>query len=128
MALIGVGIDLVDVSDAERLLVRWGERLLQRVLTEDERVYVLSHDLPEKHLAVRLAAKEAVYKALGTLPEARGVGWRDIEVMREGNGRPWVRLHGLAAQLAEREGPLNVSLSLSHTSRTAGAVAVIERL
>jgi holo-[acyl-carrier protein] synthase len=69
-----------------------------------------------------------VYKALGTLPEARGVGWRDIEVMREGNGRPWVRLHGLAAQLAEREGPLNVSLSLSHTSRTAGAVAVIERL
>jgi holo-[acyl-carrier protein] synthase len=128
MALIGVGIDLVDVSDAERLLVRWGERLLQRVLTEDERVYVLSHDLPEKHLAVRLAAKEAVYKALGTLPEARAVGWRDIEVMREGNGRPWVRLHGLAARLAEREGPLNVSLSLSHTSRTAGAVAVIERV
>jgi phosphopantetheinyl transferase (holo-ACP synthase) len=39
-----------------------------------------------------------------------------------------VRLHGLAARLAEQEGPLNVSLSLSHTSRTAGAVAVIERL
>lgn len=127
MAVIGIGIDLVDVADAERLLSRWGDRLLARVLTEDERVYVESHDLPEKHLAVRLAAKEAVYKALGSLPDARAVSWRDIEVVREDTGRPVIRLHGLAARLAERDGPFTVSLSLSHTSKTAGAVAIVER-
>lgn len=127
MALIGIGIDLVDVADADRLMVRWGERLLARVLTEDERAYVMGHDPPEKHLAVRLAAKEAVYKALAPLPDARGVGWRDIEVLRASDGRPSVRLHGLAAHLEQRDGPFHISLSLSHTSQTAGAVAVIER-
>ncbi|MGH7559752.1 MAG: holo-ACP synthase [Gemmatimonadales bacterium] len=127
MALIGVGIDLVEVADADRLLVRWGERLLAKVLTSDEREYVLSHEFPEKHIAVRLAAKEAVYKALAPLPDARGVGWRDIEVVRALDGHPSVRLHGLAARIQQRDGPFRISLSLSHTSQTAGAVAVIER-
>lgn len=126
VALIGVGIDLVEVADADRLLSRWGSRLLERVLTADERAYVQGHEFPEKHLAVRLAAKEAVYKALAPLAGARAVGWRDIEVVRLADGRPTVRLHGQAARLEERDGPFRISLSLSHTSETAGAVAVIE--
>lgn len=126
MALIGVGIDLVEVADADRLLIRWGSRLLEKVLTDDERAYVRGHEFPEKHLAVRLAAKEAVYKALAPLDGARAVGWRDIEVVRLADGRPTVRLHGQAARLEERDGPFRISLSLSHTSQTAGAVAVIE--
>jgi holo-[acyl-carrier protein] synthase len=126
MAVIGVGIDLVDVEEAARLLDRWGERLLDRVLTDPERAYVLRSARPAKHLAVRLAAKEAVYKALQAIPGAAAIRWRHIEVMRLGDGRPTVRLHGTAARLAEREGGLRVALSLSHTHRTAGAVALVE--
>ncbi len=127
MALIGIGIDLVDVADAERILRRWGERVLRRVLTAAEQDYVESHDFPARHLAVRLAAKEAIYKALSPLPGARAVGWRDIEVVRVEQGRPVVRLHGLAAELEERHGPFAMALSLSHSAQTAGAVAAIER-
>jgi holo-[acyl-carrier protein] synthase len=126
MAVIGVGLDLVDVKKAEQLFERWGERLLSRVLTDAEREYVLRFARPAKHLAVRLAAKEAVYKAMQTVPGARAVGWRQIEVVRHGDGRPTIQLHGSAARLAERAGGLRVALSLSHTRRTAGAVALVE--
>lgn len=127
MAVIGLGIDLVEVKEAERLLDRWGDRLLNRVLTDSERAYVLRFDDPAKHLAVRIAAKEAVYKAFQTVPNAAGIRWRHIEVIRAGDGRPLIRLHGHAAELAATAGGLRVSVSLSHSERTAGAVALIEQ-
>lgn len=126
MALIGVGIDLVDTSEAARLLDRWGDRLLHRLLTDEERVYVTRAATPAQNLAVRLAAKEAVYKALQSLPGSRTIRWRQIEVVRQDGGRPVIRLHAEAKQVASRGGVVRISLSLTHTSRTAGAVAVIE--
>jgi holo-[acyl-carrier protein] synthase len=127
VTVIGLGIDLVDVKEAERLLTRWGDRFLDRVLTAAEREYVLRFEQPAKHLAVRLAAKEAVYKALQSVPGAREVRWRHIEVVRNGDGRPTIVLHGDAALLAAEGGAVRISLSLSHTERTAGAVALIEQ-
>lgn len=126
MAVIGVGIDLVDVEDAVRLLDRWGERLLRRVLTEREREYVLGKSRPARFLAVRLAAKEAVYKSLQTLPGAAEIAWREIEVERGERGRPSVLLHGRARRLLEAGKGLRIHLSLTHTDRSAGAVAIVE--
>ena len=126
MAVLGVGIDLVDVADAQRLLDRWGERLLRKVLTEQERAYVLRFPHPAKHIAVRLAAKEAVYKALQSVPGAREIGWREIEVEKSVEGPPSVRLNGGAVEVARAAGVSRISLSLSHTEHTAGAVALIE--
>jgi holo-[acyl-carrier protein] synthase len=74
---------------------------------------------------VRLAAKEAVYKALQGSEEARGIGWRDIEVTRASDGRPDVALAGLAAARAKELGVRRVLLSLSHTHEAAVAVAVL---
>jgi len=126
MAVLGVGIDLVEVGQAQRMLERWGDRLLRRVLTEQERSYVLRFPRPAKHLAARLAAKEAVYKALQGVTGSRGIGWREIEVERDAEGRPGVRLHREAAEVALAGGVVRISLSLSHTEQTAGAVAVVE--
>lgn len=125
--MIGLGVDLVDVEEAERLLERWGDRLLRRLLTETEREYVLRFERPAQYLAVRLAAKEAVYKALQSLPGAREIRWRHIEVIRRHEGLPSIRLHAEAERLARAAGQVRISLSLSHTRRTAGAVALIER-
>ncbi len=126
MAVLGVGIDLVEVAQAERMLDRWGERLLRRVLTEQERAYVLRFPRPAKHLAARLAAKEAVYKALQGVVGLRGISWREIEVARNAEGRPGVLLHQEAADIARAGGVVRISLSLTHTNLTAGAVAVAE--
>ncbi len=127
MELIGIGIDLVDIARVERMMARHGDRVLRRFLTERERAYVADKARPAMHIAARIAAKEAAYKALQPLPGARAVSWQDLEVERETEGRPFLTLHGLARRLAVTHGPLAMELSLSHSDATAGAVAVILR-
>ena len=101
MNVIGVGVDLVDLERIARLLASKGEQAMQRFFTDGERAYLGTRPEPTGHAAARIAAKEAVYKALQSLPGARGVGWREIEVVRDPDGRPAIQLHWLAAQLAQ---------------------------
>lgn len=126
MELIGIGIDLVDIERVERMMERHGERVLIRFLTARERTYVEGRARPAMHIAARIAAKEAAYKALQALPGARAVGWHDLEVERETEGRPYLTLAGLALQLATQHS-VSIQLSLSHSDATAGAVAVAVR-
>jgi holo-[acyl-carrier protein] synthase len=126
VAVIGLGVDVVDVARAEALLVPRRRRALDRLLTKDELDYVSRMRYPARHLAVRLAAKEAVYKALQALGDARAVGWREIEVVRGDHGRPSVHLHGRAAQVLARRAGGRVHLSLTHSDLSAVAVAVLE--
>jgi len=123
---VGVGLDVVEVSRARELLDRKGDQVLDRVLTGEEKGYVASVADPAQALAARLAAKEAVYKALQSFPDARGVGWRDIGVHRRDDGRPEAQLSGRAAELVATH-RVSIHLSLSHSRDVAAAVAIIER-
>ena len=125
MNVLGVGIDLVDIHRVVEMLDRREEQALHKLLTPAEREFVMAQPVPARHFAARIAAKEAVYKALQSLPNARGVGWQEIEVLRSVEGRPSVKLHGLAEELDRTQGPLIIELSLSHSEMTAGAVAVV---
>ncbi len=128
MSAVGVGVDLVEVSRARAMLADKGAHVFERLLTPLEAEYCRSRPDPAEHVAVRLAAKEAVYKALQGMggEAARAIGWREIEVTRAHDGRPDVTLTGLAAQRAGELGVKRVLLSLSHTHAAAVAVAVLE--
>jgi holo-[acyl-carrier protein] synthase len=127
MNVLGVGIDLMDIGRVRAMLSRREEQALTRLLTDAERSFVQGQPDPARHLAARIAAKEAVYKALQSLPGTRGVGFHDIEVLRSDHGRPSIRLHGTAAKVEAEQGPLVIELSLSHSDLTAGAVAIVGR-
>lgn len=126
VTLVGVGIDLVDLDRIRTLLANKGERAMARFFSEGERRYLATRPDVTGHAAARIAAKEAVYKALQSLPGARGVGWREIEVSRDEDGRPAILLHGLAARLSEERGGLHIQISLTHSASSAGAVALVE--
>ena len=128
MSVIGLGIDLVDLGRVTRMLEDKGEHAMQRLFTAEERAYLATRPDPTGHAAARIAAKEAVYKAMQSLPGARAIGWREIEVTRDPEGRPAIRLHGLAASLAAGQGGVRVQVSLTHSSTAAGAVAVVSTL
>ena len=98
--IAGVGIDLVDIGRVVALLDRHPERARSRLFTPGERRYCDARAAPSRHYAARLAAKEAAFKALSGTAEARGIGWREIEVCTDGDGRPALRLHGSAARRA----------------------------
>lgn len=125
MSAVGVGVDLVEVERARAMLADKGAHVFERLLTPSEADYCRSRPDPAEHVAVRLAAKEAVYKALQGSDEARGIGWRDIEVTRASDGRPDVALSGLAADRARELKVRRVLLSLSHTHQAAVAIAVL---
>jgi holo-[acyl-carrier protein] synthase len=126
MTVVGVGIDLVDLERIRTLLANRGEQAMARLFSESERQYLATRPDATGHVAARIAAKEAVYKALQALPGARGVGWREIEVSRDPEGRPAIRLHGLAARVADERGGLQIRISLTHSTLSAGAIAIVE--
>jgi len=124
VSVLGVGLDVVEIERARSILARFGERAVARFLTEEERAYVMGMADPAAHFAVRVAAKEAAYKALQSLPGMRAVGWHDLEVRRTEEGRPLLVRHGLAAEVPPE---LDLHLSLSHTHVVASAVAILSR-
>ena len=126
VTVVGVGIDLVDLERIRALLASKGEHAMARFFSDREREYLGTRADATGHAAARIAAKEAVYKAMQALPGARGVGWREIEVSRDPEGRPAIQLHGLAARVSDERGGLRIQISLTHSATSAGAIAIVE--
>jgi holo-[acyl-carrier protein] synthase len=118
-------MDLVEVARIAELAGRHGQRFLERIFTAGEIEYAMPRAARYQHLAGRFAAKEAVFKALGTgwSPE---VGWKNVEVVSDARGRPEARLTGGAARRLESLGGSRVHLSITHTRGLAAASAVVE--
>jgi holo-[acyl-carrier protein] synthase len=123
--IVGSGIDMVEIERIERSVERYGKRFLDRVYTGAEQAYCLRKRKAGESLAARFAAKEAGAKALGT-GISFGVNWLEIEVVREPSGKPTVRFHGRAAQIAARLGVARAALSITHTGELALASVVLE--
>lgn len=125
--IVGIGIDAVEIERIARMFADKGDRMLQRLFTGDELAYIKTKTLPAQHLAVRLAAKEAAYKALAGNDLARGIGWRDVEVVSRPDGAPTLRLHGRAERRFRELSATSVHVSLTHSLTTAVAVVIVER-
>lgn len=125
--IVGIGIDLVDIARVERLLDSKGSRVCARLFSDAEVAYANGRARPAMHLAARLAAKEAAFKALSGTDDARLIGWREVEVVSEQGRSPRLVLHGRAQARATELGVTETLVSLTHTDTTAGAVVVLQQ-
>jgi len=116
---ITTGIDVIEIERIEAALERWGDRFLHRIYTDAEVVHCRGR---AESLAGRFAAKEAVSKALGV--GIRHLRWRDIEILADRRGKPTVRLHGRAAEVAVHQRLTGFDISITH-SRSDAAVVVV---
>lgn len=114
-----IGVDIIEVRRVEQALARGGDRFLRRVYTEAE---IRAYRARVSSLASRFAAKEAIMKVLGT--GARGVRWRDIEIMNDALGKPTVCLYGRAAERADELKLSSFCVSLSDSKDYAVATAL----
>lgn len=124
--ILGLGIDLVATDRIRKLRERHGERFLARIYSDGEIAACMRRKSPDEGFAARFAAKEAALKALGT-GISQGIGWRDVEVVGDGNGKPEIALKNRALEEAGRLGISRCHLSLTHDGNYAGAVVVLER-
>lgn len=116
---VRVGVDIVEVRAVEASLDTFGDRFLKRIFSLHE---IAIAGRSAERLAARLAAKEAVIKALD-LPEV-GIAWRNIELRSDAAGRPSLRFHGRALAHVNQMGLRDISVSLSHENGMAFAAVV----
>jgi holo-[acyl-carrier protein] synthase len=114
--IYGIGIDVVNIGRFKKAVERWGTRLEKRLFTDGELRYCLGQTHPERHLAVRFAAKEALFKALGT-----SLPFRNVEITRESSGRPAVKVAGLPDHY-------RFNISMSHERDFGVAQVVVEKV
>jgi len=124
--IIAIGVDQAEIARMSRAVdhPKWGQRFRRRVFTAAEIAYCESRKRHSESFAARFAAKEAVMKALGT--GMSGVGWCEIEVVREGEEAPVVRLSGAAARRAAELGIERWHVALTHSGDSATAFVVAE--
>jgi holo-[acyl-carrier protein] synthase len=125
MDIYGIGTDIVECLRIRKMIEKHGEQFLRRVYTEREITYCQSRKRAMEHFAGRWAAKEAIFKALGT-GWAKGLAWTDLEIRHDANGKPLVLVGGPVKDFLKARRITTIHLSISHcrTYATAYALAV----
>lgn len=121
MKIIGVGVDTVEAWRIKAAMEKH-ERFVKRLFTASEEAYCRSRKKPHLHFAVRFSAKEAALKALGI--GLKGISWKDMEIVRDAQGKPRMKLAGSAARRAEELNIENILVSLSFSKKNAVACAI----
>ena len=125
MAILGLGTDIVEISRIEAVVERSGEKLAQRILSPAEWQHYQQHQQPIRFLAKRFAVKEAAAKAFGT-GIRNGLAFNQFEVVNDSLGKPMLRLHQRAAELAAELGVKSLHVTLADERRYACATVIIE--
>ncbi len=129
---IKLGTDICSVKRIKEAYKKYGERFLDRILTNDEKEYVEGKAVKNQArrlsslseaVAGRFAAKEAVAKALGT--GWNGIYWKEVEITNTERGEPQVILLGRAKKLLSQLGFSHVEISLSHERDYALATVLL---
>ena len=122
----GSGIDIVEIARFRKAKKKRGKIFLNKIFTENEINYSKKKRFQDQHLAARFAAKEAVLKAFGDKISSIH-NWRDIEILNDKSGRPFIKFHGSAQKLKRKEKIKDVVLSMSHCKKHAVATAILVR-
>ena len=114
--IIGTGIDIIEIERIKTSITKYGLNFIRHIFTDEEIAYVKKYKTPYQHYAVRFAAKEAVYKALGDTT----ISWKDIVIFNDKEGRPFCRISKLKSKY-------KIHISLSHSRHYAVAHAIVEK-
>jgi holo-[acyl-carrier protein] synthase len=119
--VIGVGIDIIEISRIQESIDKFGDNFLNKIFTKKEIEYCSSKPNKYQHYAARFAAKEAVAKALST-GWNKEFNWKNVEIFNELNGMPIVKLHGKLKSFLSDNKELKISMSHSRDYVVCNAI------
>ena len=123
--ILGLGIDVTELSRIQRLWERFGIRFAEKILHPDELAALRTPQT--QFLASRFAAKEAAVKALGT-GFSNGITLTSVSVANLSNGQPLMLFHDAAKKRFHDLGATCAHLSLTHGKETVAAVVILEKI
>ena len=123
--IFGIGIDVLELERVVRVYRKFGQHFVDRLLLAGERSQFERTARPERFLAMRFAAKEAIVKAMGT-GFAHGIWIRDVGVVQNSWGRPEVVYSPRGEKVRRRLGIGAGHVTLTDEAGLIVAVAVLE--
>ena len=120
--IYGIGTDIIDINRIKSVLNKYGDKFKYKCFHQNEISWSNSKLKSAESFAKRYAAKEACAKALGT-GLARGVFWKDIEVINNKHGKPFIRLHNNALNFLNKKINKNAKIELSLSDEINFAIA-----
>ena len=124
--IIGIGTDIIDTRRIKNVINRYGEKFKKRCFSNNEIIRSENRFNSTSSYAKRYAAKEACSKALGT-GLAKGIFWKDVEVINDKYGKPFIKLHNNALERIKKitKKDYNIEVSLSDEKNYAIANVII---
>lgn len=122
--IFGIGVDVLELERVHRTLERFGARFTNHLLMPQEREQLARTRRPERFIAMRFAAKEAIVKAMGT-GFAHGMWIRDVGVVQNAWGKPEVIFSERGEQVRRHLGVGDGHVTLTDEAGLVVAVAVL---
>lgn len=121
--VLGVGIDLVSISEIHELDERLNGNFVLQTFTDRELKDADSSLDYYQFLAGRFAVKEAVYKAIcGNYPEIT-FDFRNVETIRISNGAPRFNGNDSLLKILQQIGASDIKISISNQGDLVTAIA-----
>ncbi|QNS01956.1 MAG: holo-ACP synthase [Buchnera aphidicola (Pentalonia nigronervosa)] len=125
MSIIGVGIDIIEITRIQRILFRFGYKFIKKILSKNEiKKYVITKHCIQ-FIAKKFVAKEAALKALGTGIQF-GISFNQIETYHNHLGKPKLRFLKNALKQLEEIQCKSIHISISDQNKYACAIVILE--
>ena len=122
--IIGIWIDLVQISRFDSLIDICQEKIINTIYTEQEHSYCSKHKYSSQHFAATFAVKEALIKAFGRST----LRLKEIECVRNDYGKPIVQLHGSTKEMIRSYGVEIIHVTITHDAEYSVAVVILEKM
>jgi holo-[acyl-carrier protein] synthase len=124
--IFGIGVDVLEAARVKKTLERFGSRFTEHLLMPQEQAQLTRTRRPERFIAMRFAAKEAIVKAMGT-GFAHGIWIRDVGVVQNNWGKPEVIYSERGESMRRKLGVGEGHITLTDEAGLIVAVAVLLR-
>ena len=124
----GIGIDSVEQDRISRILSKYGHKFQEKILGPEEKkeIEIKSSQFQKvRYLSNNFACKEALSKILG-LGLSGGVSFKDIQILRDPKGKPYINLSGNTKKISDKLDIQNLYVSITDTSNISTAFVIGE--